>query len=237
MQPLSDEEFENLNEFLLDEALSEETMTLDCLDGYLTALVIGPEVVPMGEWLPLVWGPDETHAPEFEEPAHAGIVVELILRHMNGIVSSFIDDPDEFTPLFYAATDEQNGEQVDDAEPWVIGFLQGVDLRRDAWQPLFDDEAGQAWLRPLILLGADDLSEEEQAQRQTPSQRRALSSQVAHSIVEIQRYWGERRELAYQHMSAATVRREAPKVGRNDPCPCGSGKKFKKCCGAAEAAA
>ncbi len=30
-----------------------------------------------------------------------------------------------------------------------------------------------------------------------------------------------------------TVRRESPKIGRNDPCPCGSGKKFKKCCGAA----
>ncbi len=29
-----------------------------------------------------------------------------------------------------------------------------------------------------------------------------------------------------------TVRREEPKVGRNDPCPCGSGKKYKKCCGA-----
>ena len=29
-----------------------------------------------------------------------------------------------------------------------------------------------------------------------------------------------------------TVRRDAPKVGRNDPCPCGSGKKYKKCCGA-----
>jgi uncharacterized protein YecA (UPF0149 family) len=27
------------------------------------------------------------------------------------------------------------------------------------------------------------------------------------------------------------IRRETPKVGRNDPCPCGSGKKFKKCCG------
>jgi preprotein translocase subunit SecA len=27
------------------------------------------------------------------------------------------------------------------------------------------------------------------------------------------------------------VRREAPKVGRNEPCPCGSGKKFKSCCG------
>jgi uncharacterized protein YecA (UPF0149 family) len=31
---------------------------------------------------------------------------------------------------------------------------------------------------------------------------------------------------------AKTVRRQQPKVGRNDPCPCGSGKKYKKCCGA-----
>ena len=30
-----------------------------------------------------------------------------------------------------------------------------------------------------------------------------------------------------------TVRREGPRVGRNNPCPCGSGRKFKKCCGAA----
>jgi preprotein translocase subunit SecA len=30
---------------------------------------------------------------------------------------------------------------------------------------------------------------------------------------------------------AGTVRRDAPKVGRNEPCPCGSGKKFKSCCG------
>jgi uncharacterized protein len=30
---------------------------------------------------------------------------------------------------------------------------------------------------------------------------------------------------------AATIRRDAPKVGRNDPCPCGSGRKFKQCHG------
>ncbi len=34
-----------------------------------------------------------------------------------------------------------------------------------------------------------------------------------------------------QFIKPATVRRETPKVGRNDPCPCGSNKKFKKCCG------
>ena len=32
-------------------------------------------------------------------------------------------------------------------------------------------------------------------------------------------------------VSPGQVRRETPKVGRNEPCPCGSGKKYKKCCG------
>jgi hypothetical protein len=36
---------------------------------------------------------------------------------------------------------------------------------------------------------------------------------------------------------ASPIRREAPKVGRNDPCPCGSGKKYKKCCGSGSKAA
>jgi SEC-C motif-containing protein len=36
-------------------------------------------------------------------------------------------------------------------------------------------------------------------------------------------------------VGAGTVRREGPKIGRNDPCPCGSGKKYKKCHAMAEA--
>ncbi len=36
-----------------------------------------------------------------------------------------------------------------------------------------------------------------------------------------------------QEISAPPVRREGPAVGRNDPCTCGSGKKYKKCCGKA----
>jgi preprotein translocase subunit SecA len=36
---------------------------------------------------------------------------------------------------------------------------------------------------------------------------------------------------AAQPQKVATIVRDVPRVGRNDPCPCGSGKKFKKCCG------
>jgi preprotein translocase subunit SecA len=44
-----------------------------------------------------------------------------------------------------------------------------------------------------------------------------------------------RRPMRFSHGNAVekpeTIRREGKKVGRNDPCPCGSGKKYKKCCG------
>ena len=45
---------------------------------------------------------------------------------------------------------------------------------------------------------------------------------------------GPRKEVK---LPKVTVKREVPKVGRNDPCPCGSGKKYKKCCGAVQASA
>ncbi len=39
--------------------------------------------------------------------------------------------------------------------------------------------------------------------------------------------WGK----YYEYLkSQKTIKRSAPKIGRNDPCPCGSGKKNKKCC-------
>ncbi len=42
---------------------------------------------------------------------------------------------------------------------------------------------------------------------------------------------GEWRFIDGKLANSTPIRREAPKVGRNDPCPCGSGKKYKKCCG------
>lgn len=55
--------------------------------------------------------------------------------------------------------------------------------------------------------------------------------------VEVARFVREDGRWAYagqEEIKPVTVRREGPKIGRNDPCPCGSGKKYKKCCGAAK---
>ena len=42
----------------------------------------------------------------------------------------------------------------------------------------------------------------------------------------------KQKELYKEQKRSQTVRHEGPKIGRNDPCPCGSGKKYKRCCGA-----
>ncbi len=41
----------------------------------------------------------------------------------------------------------------------------------------------------------------------------------------------ERRKELYKEQKSSTTVVKPPKIGRNDPCPCGSGKKYKKCCG------
>ncbi|MBL8369352.1 MAG: SEC-C domain-containing protein, partial [Candidatus Accumulibacter sp.] len=55
--------------------------------------------------------------------------------------------------------------------------------------------------------------------------RAECEEKLPQAVTEIYRFWVAQRSIK-------TIRRETPKVGRNDPCPCGSGKKFKKCCGA-----
>ena len=50
--PLSQEEMDELDDFLMSEDTSDETLMLDALDGYLTAIVSGPITLKLSEWLP-----------------------------------------------------------------------------------------------------------------------------------------------------------------------------------------
>ena len=52
-----------------------------------------------------------------------------------------------------------------------------------------------------------------------------------HEISQFRKIDGEWRFIDGKIIGPAPIRREQPKIGRNDPCPCGSGKKYKKCCG------
>ena len=229
---LSDEELDELDQFLMSEAVSDEAMMLDTLNGYLSAIVIGPATILPSQWLPGVWGEGEDAAPGYESIEQAQRILELIMRHMNGIIWTLQYDADAFAPLLGSMVYPDDPREYLEGEMWAYGFMQGIELCRQDWQPLFDDPSASAALRPIRLLGADELTEAEEALTRWPAQREALTQQLAASVAAIYRFWLPRRQERHASLLASTYRREGPKPGRNDPCPCGSGKKFKKCCGA-----
>ena len=79
-------------------------------------------------------------------------------------------------------------------------------------------------------LCSEDLGDDEDEQAQEPlsaSDRAAAIESVPMALAGIFAYWRQRRGA----LATGTVRRSSRKVGRNEPCPCGSGKKYKNCCG------
>lgn len=226
---LSQNELDELDQFLLSDATSDEVMQLDALDGYLTAIVSGPQMLLPSLWLPRVWGSGVRSEPAFETMEQAQHIFNLILRHMNDIIASLAANPDAHEPILDRVVFEDDPREYIDGEMWAHGYMTGVALSRKDWQPLFDEESGAAMLRPIRLLGADEVTEEEDALVETPEQREVLSRELVASVAAIYRYWLPVRQSAA--VSAATpMQRDQSKVGRNDPCPCGSGKKYKKCC-------
>jgi yecA family protein len=96
-QSLSDDELNELDDFLANESIEETSMDVSTLEGFLTAIAIGPRTVLPSEWLPWVWdrGDGEAEA-AFENLKHANRVMSLVMRHYNAVVRTFMDDPASF---------------------------------------------------------------------------------------------------------------------------------------------
>lgn len=222
-KPLSDKEFDELDRFLMSNAVGDDGMTMDALHGYLTAIAIGPEFIHLSEWLPNVWGL-EGEEPKFQSEKQAERIINLIARFMNEIIVTFEVDPKEFEPLFCVY--ELNGKEMFDGETWSWGFWEGMQLRADAWEKIKLSPLAPL-LRPIYLLGADEISEEEMKLVDDQGKCHKLTVEVEAAIPHLYQYW-----LSTRTQGVTTFKRDTPKQGRNEVCNCGSGKKYKDCCGA-----
>ena len=229
---LSDEELDELDAFLSSESLSDETMDLSTLDGFFAAIALNPEFILPSQSLPWVWDMEAgEETPIFDNAGQAERISGLLLRHFNSVQDMIGEG--RFAPLMYTLHQE-DGSEFYDAEGWSMGFMLGVSLFQDTWQPIFDEHP--EWLAPMLLLGTEEGWEKlEEMHPDRADQRpaiRAAYDQIPELIETLFMHFLPRREAAAQARVTATLRRTGDKIGRNDPCPCGSGKKFKKCCGA-----
>lgn len=186
---LTEKEFDELDRFLMSDRCGDETMPMDALHGYLTAIAIGPERIDEAEWLPRVWGPAAEDAPDFRNPQQAARIRELLTRALEEIVVTFEVAPRDFEPLF--SVHQWKGKEVLDAEAWCWGFLEGVSLRARAWQMLRDSPQATL-LRAIHLLGAEEIEEEDLVLVDDPVKCHKLAIEVEASIPQIERFWKAR---------------------------------------------
>ncbi len=223
---LNDDEIDRLEQLLLYridedadyEGMDEGIFDLATLDGFFTAIVSGPVAIPPSIWLPVIWGDFE---PEWESEEAFVEIVSLMLRHMNGIAQMLMQFPEDFEPLCEEhIVDERVIRIVDE---WCEGYQKGVALTPDEWMSGGDEI--ESLLAPIVAFtGATDWAGYDLPH----SEAEHIKQTIAPNVRAIHAYWLARREAFLP--STPTVRRDEPKVGRNDPCPCGSGKKYKKCC-------
>lgn len=198
--------------------------------------MIGPGPISPSKWLPWIWDADAgEHEPDFADEEDFRETLGLIVRLMNRLVEAFDRDPRLFEPVFA-------GKDISHAEQWCEGFLIATDnLDIETWTVLFDrptksddsEDVITHFVQPLLRLGTEDGRE--------LSAMDGLAQQWVDSIVpclvDIQDFWRTWNDVLSDEPDEewgpveVPYRREAPRVGRNDPCPCGSGRKFKKCCG------
>jgi len=226
--PLDDSELDRLDRFLLDrvdedadtDGKDEGVLDISELDGMFTAVVSGPVSIMPSRWLPALWG---DFAPVWSSKAEFEEVFSMLVRHMNSIVAALMYEPEHFEPLFLER--EVQGKTYTIVDEWCEGYRRGMALAAEQW------EAGGMEMAVLVApiraftsdteWRAHDLASSEE----TDNVRRAITPNVR----AIHAYWSKRRGDRTGPVTPPAHRAE-PRVGRNDPCPCGSGKKYKKCC-------
>ena len=186
------------------------------LDGLLAATACAPQLILPSRWLPEIWG-GEAHAPEWESLDEAREFMAAVMLIHNQVNRDL--GQGAFEPLFLQRTlDDRAFLVVDD---WCAGFLRGLRL----WPvlPAEDTAALETCLAPIRLFATEEGWKE-------------LDTMGEDEIQERQRQIAPAAERLFRHFARRAARpasprvRETPKVGRNDPCPCGSGKKYKRCC-------
>jgi len=218
-RPLSTPELDRLERLLLSRTFHEEAMPLDMLQGMLCAVASAPDLIPPSRWLPVALG----DAPDYETKEQAEEVLGLVMRFYGQIVQEL----ESGGVTLYVFPDEA-GEN--DLATWCEGYLEGVLLSDADWYEHGEPEHVEEMLLPFMLLsGRMREAAEESGEGISPDEERQLRTSAAgsmgNSVMAVYSYWLTRR------IFHAPTDRTGRNVGRNDPCPCGSGKKYKSCHG------
>jgi uncharacterized protein len=236
--PLNDDEIAELDAALA--ALPEEGDHLDAamLDGFLVGVLLQPDMVLPSQWLPYALGTQGGAALPIGAD-EAKRLIDLIMRRYNELAACLAAH-EPFEPIVFELRDAASGEPLAGREslkalwPWAAGFVNALNAFPSLRERFGEDANVSSALVGILRhvpLDPEDTGEVAHSLRELKADADAevpLDSlddaidDLLDCVFDIAEVARPRRPLE----------RAAPKVGRNDPCPCGSGRKFKHCHGA-----
>ena len=205
-----------LMELLDAKSEAHNTMRCDEVQGFMMALLSGPDALNPTNWLPEILGEESLF------DAKERTEIERLVMAMAADMRMKLNE--KILPDLWFYEDEAGNP---DFYTWCNAYLYALDIVPTDWFEAVDQEEFEDLFYPIMALGGiyDDGDNGEVILHRNEKELTQLESDLPHVLLDIYWYW---QAIINKPQ---TVRREGEKVGRNDPCPCGSGKKYKACCG------
>ena len=205
-----------LMELLDAKSEAHNTMRCDEVQGFMMALLSGPDALNPTNWLPEILGEESLF------DAKERTEIERLVMAMAADMRMKLDE--KILPDLWFYEDEAGNP---DFYTWCNAYLYALDIVPTDWFEAVDQEEFEDLFYPIMALGGiyDDEENGEVILHLNEKELTQLESDLPHVLLDIYWYW---QAIINKPQ---TVRREGEKVGRNDPCPCDSGKKYKSCCG------
>jgi len=226
-----------LHAFLKRAEVQEAGLTAAYFDGFATGAAVGPPMRGIQGFMDLMLGDDP---PPFEGEDEVRAVMSTVFERYNELAGLFDTDPTQFEADF----------RKEDVEDWATGFGRAMSLNIDAWEELAADQNYATMLMLVLGFARGETTGKpmvEEFEDADADGRAETASYIPTVVPMIALYFrhpaaldealqeardGEAEGAPQPPPVNANEPRRNKKVGRNEPCPCGSGKKYKKCCGA-----
>jgi len=231
-----------LVEFLKNPARPDGTLRFHELQGFLFAIACSPETIAPSEWLPMI-GNDEDLT--FADQNEAQGILGLVMALYNEINTAVLERSNSLPAgCAFDKNISKNFEDDSSISQWSRGFAAGHDWLAEVWEEyLFDelDEECGAALMVLSFFGSKRLANAYYTDMRPGKRKRGDESFEGFAIT-MRRMFPDALasyahigrsifEAVLEHSKGGGEPAVSEKIGRNEPCPCGSGKKYKTCCG------
>ena len=227
-----------LQAFLDHPSRPEGTFRYHELQGFLFTVVSAPEMVPPSEWLPIIFGDEKAGYASLDQ---ANEILGQIMALYNTTNAAVLDPP-TLLPGDCPLRDNVLANFAEDApiSQWSRGFLRGHQWLEELWEEFLPKELEEDLDAALMALGffsSREMAEGFHAEATSGEQTFEAMADAIHGVLPaaVAQYANMGRSIAKvlaEHTAETVEPTRDAKTGRNDPCPCGSGKKYKKCCGA-----